>query len=500
LQEIKGTKKDDISSRICEAQEIVAGAYGLTILPAMKWSVEERFDNFNFIPLFIGSVASDIRSYENERECESWLKNVGQEKFASKRVGQLLVAFDDAYKKLKSQFSKPTFKGQFSNSIIIVTGNSGFGIHSEKHYLDFLEKQNNILKYNNTILLFVRGNNDDPSFFNEKKIDLSNIKALPDFSIVETKDKVILCIGGAISVDRTWKIDQEKRINAFADSPKKRLYWNDEAPVLDIDKLKEVVSNTERIDFVVSHTAPSFATPSYFPISDEWAKKDTQLAKDIDNERLTMDKIFEFLRDNDRRPTYWAYSRFDLENLEKRSNVIFRSLMRGFNFVNTAEDVFKNELMSKLKGKKSNGKVLKKMPDHPFAMPNPIEDRWQNDDMMVGELAHGEDIGEEIAEELPDGNVDAGEVPFPADAGMAVAEAPMNEAQVEAPQAAPDINGRVWPTPDVATVRTTIENNAANGVYFADYMPNYADTLRAENIETLRAHNEALLNRIRGNG
>ena len=131
------------------------------------------------------------------------------------------------------------------------------------------------------------------------------------------------------------------------------------------------------------------------------------------------------------------------------------------------------------------------MLDNPFATPNPIEDRWQNDDMMVGELAHGEDIGEEIAEEiLPDGNVDAGEVPFPADAGMAVAEAPMNEAQVEVPQAEPNI----------ATVRTTITNNAANGVYFADYMPNYADTLRADNIETLRAHNEALLNRIRGNG
>lgn len=102
LQEIKGTEKDDISSRICEAQEIVAGAYGLTILPAMKWSVKERGDNFNFIALFIGSVASDIRSYENERECESWLKGVGQEKFASKRVGRLLVAFDDAYKKWKN--------------------------------------------------------------------------------------------------------------------------------------------------------------------------------------------------------------------------------------------------------------------------------------------------------------------------------------------------------------------------------------------------------------
>lgn len=102
LQEIKGLRKADISSRICEAQEIVAGAYGLTILPAMKWSVKERGDNFNFISLFIGSVASDIRSYENWQECELWLKSVGQEKFASNQVRRLLATFDDAYKKWKN--------------------------------------------------------------------------------------------------------------------------------------------------------------------------------------------------------------------------------------------------------------------------------------------------------------------------------------------------------------------------------------------------------------
>ena len=405
--------------------------------------------------------------------------------------------FDDAYKKLKSQFSKPTFKGQFSNSIIIVTGNSGFGIHSEKHYLDFLEKQNNILKYNNTILLFVRGNNDDPSFFNKKKIDLSNIKTLPDYSIVETKNKVILCIGGAISVDRTWKIDQEKRINAFAETTKKRLYWDDEAPIFDVEKLKDIVSNTERIDFVVSYTAPSFATPSNQPISDDWVKKDSQLLKDIESERLTMDKIFEFLRDNDRRPTYWAYGRFECDNFEKRSNVLFRSLMRGFHFSSATDDAFNNEMVGKIKGRKTISKMSsKKQAADTFAInPHPVFERWHNDEMMIGELPQGEEVGEDIDEEAPEGENDIAnelaEEMFPADAGMAVAEAPMNEAQVEAPQVEPNI---------ATAVRTTIENNAANGVYFADYMPNYEATLRADNIETLRAHNEALLNRIRGNG
>lgn len=147
----------------------------------------------------------------------------------------------------------------------------------------------------------------------------------------------------------------------------------------------------------------------------------------------------------------------------------------------------------------------KKQAADTFAInPHPVFERWHNDEMMIGELPQGEEVGEDIDEEAPEGENDIAnelaEEMFPADAGMAVAEAPMNEAQVEAPQAAPDINGRVWPAPDATAVRTTIENNAANGVYFADYMPNYEATLRADNIETLRAHNEALLNRIRGNG
>lgn len=103
LQDIKNARKKDIPNLICEAQEIVAWAYGVYILPAMQWSVESAsystFENMNYIALFIGSVASDIRTYENERECDLWLKSLGKEWLIVEYAKRVLVTFDDAYRK-----------------------------------------------------------------------------------------------------------------------------------------------------------------------------------------------------------------------------------------------------------------------------------------------------------------------------------------------------------------------------------------------------------------
>lgn len=49
---------------------------------------------------------------------------------------------------------------------------------------------NEFLSKTDTTLIFVRGNNDDPSFYNEKKIDFSHIKTIPDYSVIITKKEV----------------------------------------------------------------------------------------------------------------------------------------------------------------------------------------------------------------------------------------------------------------------------------------------------------------------
>ena len=227
----------------------------------------------------------------------------------------------------------------YSNSIIFVAGDCGFGFNKEKYYTDLLEKYNKIMSYNNITIIFVRGNHDDPQYFDGEKINLSNIKAVPDYAIVETKDKNILCVGGAISTDRVWRIEQEKRINRFKPTNTKRLYWNNEAPVLDKEKMDEIFKEYDRIDYVISHTAPSFAIPTEHSGLSEWESKDKDLRADVRNERLTMDRIFEYLRDNDRKPLYWAYGHFDVSFIEKRSETWFRALQDGFNPYNISMDI-----------------------------------------------------------------------------------------------------------------------------------------------------------------
>lgn len=274
----------------------------------------------------------------------------------------------------KTSKTKCTY-GRYSNSIIFVTGDCGFGFNKEAYYVDLLTKMNRILSYNHTYVVFVRGNHDDPQYFDGEKINLSNIKAVPDYSIVETKDKVILCVGGAISADRLWRKKQEERINLFKTDDKKTLYWDNEAPILDKSKLDEIIEGCDRIDFVVSHTAPSFADPIELGNIKKWEDKDEKLNEDIINERLVMDKIFEYLRDNKRRPLYWVYGHFNFNSLNKRSNTWFKSLISEFNPINVEFEVNMNSF--ELNATAQKIKTAKKA----------INDHWLEDAIAAGAIA-----------------------------------------------------------------------------------------------------------------
>ena len=100
-----------------------------------------------------------------------------------------------------------------SNSLVIVAGDCGFGFNKPNYYFDLLEKANQKLSEHNIHVLFIRGNHDDPSYFDDNTINYSNIKAISDYSIVQTSTHNILCIGGATSIDRTWRKQQEAIIN-----------------------------------------------------------------------------------------------------------------------------------------------------------------------------------------------------------------------------------------------------------------------------------------------
>ena len=263
------------------------------------------------------------------------------------------ASLSDTFKKMKKSAA------YFSNAVFIIAGDCGLGFNKPKYYEDLFEKFNKVLAYNNTYIIMVRGNHDDPAYFDGKRVNLSNIKAVPDYSVISANGKNILCVGGAISLDRTWRIKQEERINRFSTTKKKTIYWKDEAPVYNQEALDDITKNV-KIDCVVSHTAPSFVNPESHAGLDEWSIDDTSLASDVMEERRVLDKVFETLRDCDMRPRYWAYGHFDCGFIEKRSDTLFRGLGDGFNPVSIDMDIaqfFQNEEMRKKKGKKKANNI-----------------------------------------------------------------------------------------------------------------------------------------------
>ena len=67
-----------------------------------------------------------------------------------------------------------------NNCIIIVAGDSGFGFYSYDYYDKEMTELNMTLLENNIKVYFVRGNHDDPSYFEETKIKFVNSQRSTD--------------------------------------------------------------------------------------------------------------------------------------------------------------------------------------------------------------------------------------------------------------------------------------------------------------------------------
>lgn len=191
--------------------------------------------------------------------------------------------------------------GRYDNSAIIFSSGVGFGTKEYEYFDKHLKEINELLARNNAHIFFVRGNNDDPSYFAEHKLDYSNIKLLEDYSVVKFSNFNCLCVGGGISFDRKWKQTQEERYG-------KKLYWENEAPVKNDVELQEILSEND-IACVVTSTPPSFAGKS--PMSyhkSKWSETDKEIVDDAINARLVIDDIYrEFVKAN-KRPYMWVYN------------------------------------------------------------------------------------------------------------------------------------------------------------------------------------------------
>lgn len=163
--------------------------------------------------------------------------------------------------------NKVCIQYQMKDTLIIVAGDCGFGFERKGYYENIVKRNvERVAKFNNWFL-FIRGNHDNPAYFDGRAFCHKRFIAIPDYSVVKANGHTILCVGGAISIDRqsrkeSWVYGKSKMQryddrtiadNSFTTNN----YWQDEAPVFNEKGLSEITS-LYKIDTVVTHTAPTF--------------------------------------------------------------------------------------------------------------------------------------------------------------------------------------------------------------------------------------------------
>lgn len=195
------------------------------------------------------------------------------------------------------------------DTLIVVSGDCGFGFESSGYYENVYNRCRNLLHQSNNWIVFVRGNHDNPAYFDGKQVNYQRWKAVPDYTVIEACGHTILCVGGATSVDRMIRKNDWR----FVVSPKSiytpNIYWPNEQPYYDEKKLSEIDKGCA-IDTVVTHTAPSFCELNSLTGIQEWADMDKRLIDDVKNERKVMDHIHAFLYSRNHPVVKWYYGHF----------------------------------------------------------------------------------------------------------------------------------------------------------------------------------------------
>lgn len=186
---------------------------------------------------------------------------------------------------------------------IIQCGDFGIGFHPTKD-VETLYLLNKFLKKRNIILIAIRGNHDDPSFFNGDYL-LSNLKLVPDYSTMDIYNIKYLFVGGAISIDRKPRLERMQEAASYGN--KLSLYWFDETFNLDEEKISQI----KDVDVLVTHSAPPYCFPeTKGPLVAEFARYDDELMKDLIKEREDISTMIDLLRKNGNFIRYHFYGHF----------------------------------------------------------------------------------------------------------------------------------------------------------------------------------------------
>lgn len=239
-------------------------------------------------------------------------------------------------KRTKTSISNSYKKGRH-NCALFVSDFKGLSSDTE-----LINRIDNSLDDSENMIFVVRGTMDNPEFFKELKT-FKHIVFVPDYTVVSVQTSLsstpinVLCIGGGISVDRSWRI-KHRGSKLFKS---KTLYYDNEQPTFDEDIFNEIIKDKNLdINIVVSVMPISFVGNDPFTCNLNWFEHDEKLKDDILSSRGIFDKIFTLLKANDKNLTMWFYS--DGSKNDKFTNIfdtVFVSESSLYHFDNSALNV-----------------------------------------------------------------------------------------------------------------------------------------------------------------
>jgi predicted phosphodiesterase len=182
---------------------------------------------------------------------------------------------------------------QLRGDAIIQVGDFGMGYHPQNDRRN-LQKLNDFLAERECTLWAIRGNHDDPAFFDGRH-QLSHVRLVRDYTAAEIEGIRFLFCGGATSIDRMQSIDRMLTAETYGYSDP--CYWPGERFVLRPD----LIEGVGQLDVVVTHTAPEWCHPEnkdgFGRFVTEFFKGDPNLERDLRRERADMSELFRMIGD-----------------------------------------------------------------------------------------------------------------------------------------------------------------------------------------------------------
>ena len=224
---------------------------------------------------------------------------------------QSIVVVGDIHGDFNRLIHKCCIRYKVRDALIVVAGDCGFGFERSGYYERIYERNRRFLNGANCWLAMVRGNHDNPFYFNgSNRICHERFMTVPDYSVITVCGRTMLCVGGAVSLDRALRKNSPYYHPFRLDDPLcPNTYWSGEPPYFDEAALDEITKRFA-IDTVITHTAPSLCERIvkqglfYFSVDDE------DLLSDVEKERHSLDQLYDYLVAHHHPLRDWVYAHF----------------------------------------------------------------------------------------------------------------------------------------------------------------------------------------------